>query len=102
MGRSVHATCCLNYGQDHPQLLVHGGYGNDGKTLGDMWILDVNTWTEVSFVLLLLTCYIYKSTECREADTIIMPQCMTVCMRSKQYGCVCVRACVRACRLLQE
>ena len=28
--RSVHAACCLNYGQDHPQLLVyrgmHGGY----------------------------------------------------------------------------
>ena len=49
-----HAACCLNYGQDHPQLLVHGGVDNDLKTLGDMLILDVDTvkWTEVSLVLL--------------------------------------------------
>ncbi|XP_064393442.1 uncharacterized protein LOC135340942 isoform X2 [Halichondria panicea] len=48
VGRSSHASCCLNYGQDHPQLLVYGGLGN--KTLGDMWILDVDTgkWTEVT------------------------------------------------------
>ncbi|XP_064393177.1 uncharacterized protein LOC135340747 isoform X2 [Halichondria panicea] len=48
--RSRHAACCLNYGQDHPQLLVHGGRDNDTKTLGDMWILDVDTakWTEVT------------------------------------------------------
>ncbi len=54
VGRSGHAACCLNYGQDHPQLLVHGGWANDLKTLGDMLILDVDTvkWTEVSLVLL--------------------------------------------------
>ncbi len=52
--RSGHAACCLNYGQDHPQLLVYGGLDNGNKTLGDMWILDVDTvkWTEVSLVLL--------------------------------------------------
>ncbi len=50
--RSGHAACCLNYGQDHPQLLVHGGLDNGSKTLGDMWILSVNSgnWTEVSLM----------------------------------------------------
>ncbi len=52
VGRSAHAACCLNYGQDHPQLLLHGGLDNRYKTLGDMWILDVDTvkWTEVSLI----------------------------------------------------
>ena len=52
--RSQHAACCLNYGQDHPQLLVYGGVDNGSKSLGDMWMLDVDTvqWTEVSLVLL--------------------------------------------------
>ncbi len=52
--REDHAACCLNYGQDHPQLLVHGGQDSDDKTLGDMLILDIETgkWTEVSLVLL--------------------------------------------------
>ncbi len=51
VGRSFHAACCLNYGQDHPQLLVHGGQGND-STLGDVWILSVDTvkWSEVSLM----------------------------------------------------
>ncbi len=51
VGRALHAACCLNYGQDHPQLLVYGGRDNDKKTLGDMWILDIDTdkWTEVEF-----------------------------------------------------
>ena len=52
--RSLHAACCLNYGQDHPQLLVYGGADDGSKTLGDMWMLDVDTvkWAEVSLVLL--------------------------------------------------
>ncbi len=52
---SLHAACCLNYGQDHPQLLVHGGVGKGFNVLGDMLILDMDTvikWTEVSLVLL--------------------------------------------------
>ncbi len=54
VGRSLHAACCLNYGQDHPQLLVYGGVDNDVNTLRDMWIIDVDTgkWAEVSLVLL--------------------------------------------------
>ena len=54
VGRAVHAACCLNYGQDHPQLLVYGGVDNGFKTVGDLWILDVDSvqWTAVSLVLL--------------------------------------------------
>ena len=52
VGRSGHAACCLNYGQDHPQLLMYGGRDNDNKVLGDMWILDADTGkcTEVRMV----------------------------------------------------
>ncbi len=48
--RSCHAACCLNYSQDHPQLLVYGGMHGGHVTLGDMWMLDVDAgkWTEVS------------------------------------------------------
>ncbi len=48
--KSVHAACCLNYGGDHPQLLVYGGKDDKKIVLRDMWILDVDSgkWTEVS------------------------------------------------------
>ena len=48
-GRSSHATCCLNYGDDHPMLLVSGGVNTSDKVLDDMWILDLEgrRWTEV-------------------------------------------------------
>ena len=48
--RSSHAACCLNYGEEHPQLLVTGGRDNEDNTLQDVWILDVNSgrWREVS------------------------------------------------------
>ena len=47
--RSSHAACCLNYGQEHPQLLISGGRDKDSKTLGDAWLLSVatGTWREV-------------------------------------------------------
>ena len=53
MGRSAHAACCINYGEEHPQLLVSGGLDNDGNTLSDMWLMDVNsgTWKEVRHIL---------------------------------------------------
>ncbi len=53
VGRSSHAACCLNYGQDHPQLLMYGGLDNDNKTLDDMWILNADTgkWTEVRMMV---------------------------------------------------
>ena len=48
--RASHAAICLNYGEEHPQLLVTGGVDNNGNTLGDAWILDVKSgrWREVS------------------------------------------------------
>ena len=47
--RSSHAATCLNYGDDHPQLLVTGGVDKMNKTISDAWLLDVNTgrWREV-------------------------------------------------------
>ena len=44
------SSCCLNYGDDHPRLVVFGGLDKDAtKVLTDMWILDVDggKWTEV-------------------------------------------------------
>ena len=39
--RSYHAACCLNYGQQFPQLLVSGGLDRQDKPLADLWILDI-------------------------------------------------------------
>ena len=49
MRRSYHAAVCLGYGGDHPKLLVIGGRG-PGKTLNDVWMLDLQSrrWKEVS------------------------------------------------------
>ena len=49
MGRAVHATVCLGYGGDQPQLLVTGGIDSDGNILSDAWLLDVESrrWREV-------------------------------------------------------
>ena len=47
--RSSHAACCLNYGQQYPQLLVYGGGNREGRPLQDVWILDVErgNWRKV-------------------------------------------------------
>ena len=47
--RSHHAACCLNYGQQHPHLLVTGGLDRQGKPLADVWILDIErgSWRKV-------------------------------------------------------
>ena len=47
--RNHNAACCLNYGQEHPLLLISGGVGKDAMTLGDAWLLSVatGTWREV-------------------------------------------------------
>ena len=52
MGRRCHGACCLNYGEDHPKVLISGGV-KDRDILGDMWILDVNSgkWTEVRMLV---------------------------------------------------
>ena len=48
MGRSGHAAVCLDY-ENHPQLLVTGGWRGGNKVLGDAWILNVQSgrWREV-------------------------------------------------------
>ena len=53
VGRWHHGTCCLNYGEDHPKLLISGGVDEGSNVLGDMWILDVNSgkWTEVRMLV---------------------------------------------------
>ena len=47
--RVHHAACCLNYGQQFPQLLVTGGLDRQGRLLGGVWTLDVESgkWREV-------------------------------------------------------
>ena len=51
--RWCHGACCVNYGEDHPKLLISGGLGEGSNVLGDMWILDVNSgkWTEVRMLV---------------------------------------------------
>ena len=49
MGRSGHAACCLNFGDEEPVLLMTGGVDDNGNTLKDAWLLEVNSgrWREV-------------------------------------------------------
>ena len=51
MQRSGHAACCLNFGEEHPQLLITGGGDGNHNTLSDAWILDVTfgRWQEVNW-----------------------------------------------------
>ena len=51
--RSYHAACCLNYGQQYPQLLVYGGLDIEDRPLEDVWILDVErgNWRKVRYSL---------------------------------------------------
>ena len=50
MAREGHASVCLGYDGDHPQIVVIGGIDDDYKVLSDMWLLDVvsGIWREVS------------------------------------------------------
>ena len=62
--RRSHAACCIAgplTGQEHPLLLVGGGYG--GYVLKDMWVLDVDRgmWSEVSgLIVWCMCCVCYK------------------------------------------
>ena len=64
--RNNHAACCLNYGQQHPHLLVTGGWDRQGKALADVWILDIDRgswrkvrqWAQCShYCYLIMYCY---------------------------------------------
>ena len=50
MAREGHASVCLGYDGDHPQIVVIGGIDDDDKVLSDMWLLDVvsGRWREVN------------------------------------------------------
>ena len=50
--RSSHAACCLNYGQQYPQLLVTGGLNRDKQPLADAWIFDIEKgrWRKVRMI----------------------------------------------------
>ena len=54
--RNDHCACCVNYGEDHPMVLVSGGLDTDfeiATTLQDMWMLDVDSgkWTKVRMLI---------------------------------------------------
>ena len=52
--RSNHASVCLGYGGNHPQLLVTGGW-DGGRVFNDVWVLDVESghWREVSVLVVM-------------------------------------------------
>jgi len=54
--RSNNGACCLNYDDDHPQLLISGGVNSNNTTLRDSWVFDVDTgrWTEVCLHAIIL------------------------------------------------
>ena len=61
--RCYHAVCCIAgplTGQQHPIVMVVGGWDDDQKVLGDVWLLDVDKrlWTEVNTLHTLLMPYI--------------------------------------------
>ena len=61
VGRSGHAACCINVGDDRPLLLVTGGLDKDHCVLKDAWLLDIvaRRWFEVSGFVHLDYNYIY-------------------------------------------
>ena len=52
VARMAHASVCLGYGGDHPELLITGGRDDNHKVLSDMWILNLQSgrWREVSII----------------------------------------------------
>ena len=47
--RTGPVACCLNYGQQFPQLLVTGGVDRQLRPLADVWILNIHRgkWKKV-------------------------------------------------------
>ncbi len=48
--RYNHSAVCLEYGGDHPHILVTGGLDEKKEVLDDAWILDISAgrWRKVS------------------------------------------------------
>ena len=49
VGRSDHASVCLGYGGDHPQLLITDGNDDSYTPLSNVWLLGLESgrWREV-------------------------------------------------------
>ena len=47
--RSNHAACCLNFGEEYPQVFMSGGMTDD-RVLNDAWLFNVKIkkWNIVS------------------------------------------------------
>ena len=60
MKRADHATVCLDYGGDRPQLVVTGGCDASENVLNDVWIMDVQSgmWKEVSTCIYGMSCVV--------------------------------------------
>ena len=62
MKRCSHATVCLDYVGDRPQLVVTGGFDVSDNVLNDVWIMDVQSgmWKEVSTCIYGMSCVVIK------------------------------------------
>ena len=80
--RSSHAACCLNYGQQFPQLLVSGGLDIHGKPLADLWILDIErgNWRKVRQTLIFTTFFFMYGLS--KNTTYVFPCCLCL------YSCL--------------
>ena len=59
--RYLHATCSIagpSTGQQHPLLMVVGGFASGAGVLRDVWLLDVDkgVWSEVGKVYAIVHC----------------------------------------------
>ena len=80
--RSRHAACCLNYGEDHPKVLLSGGLNEYNSVLGDLWIVDINSgkWTEVR--MMAATSSVNKTVYCNPTfGLFFLYKCLVVTCR---------------------
>ena len=82
VARDSHAAVCLDYGGDHPQLLVIGGRDGGNKVLNDAWMLDVQSgrWREVRVYACRLDGVVCSAIPLDECTGVIM--CMAACCLS--------------------
>ena len=49
--RAFHAACCLNFGEENPQLLVSGGMNTLGDLYGELPVTDLQQTVDSSWIL---------------------------------------------------
>ena len=87
--RDSHAACCIAVpltGQEHPLLLVGGGYSGDvfsGTVLKDICVLDVDrgVWSEVSGLIVWCTMS-YNKSVCYKHVLLLTYMHVVVCLKS--------------------